>query len=106
MMIGKLDRRFFSPDDPLPPGDDAGSGTKKKVVCEFCECALSASGDVLRIGPKAKEFRSAEETIERLNKQIGKLDEEIAALKTEVETLRAAKPADVAPPARRGFLSE
>lgn len=89
--------------DPLPPGDgDANKRTK--ITCEFCECSLSASGDVLKIGGKAKAFRDSEGAIEKLNDRIAALETEAAQLKTDLEAARAAKPADT-PPARRGFLS-
>ncbi len=83
-------------DDPLPPPD--GTTTPRgKIVCEFCESSLSANGDALKLGGKAKAYRDSDRTIESLNDQIGARDLEIAALKTEIETLKAAKPADTAP---------
>jgi hypothetical protein len=93
-------------DDPLPPGDDSNTPRRSSsVVCEFCECKLSGAGEVLKLGGKAKAFRDSEGAIDKATERIAALETTIAELKTELETARATKPADVAPAGRRGFLS-
>lgn len=91
-------------DDPLPPGDDTGN-KRTRITCEFCESSLSASGDVLKIGGKAKAYRDSDSAIEKLNDRIAALDAEIVTLKSDLEAARATKPADVRP-SRGGFLSD
>ena len=91
------------PGDPLPKGDDERGPSS--LVCEFCECKVSRSGEVIKLGAKAKLFRDSDGQIEKLTDRISALDAEIAALKQDLEAARAVKPADVKP-ARSGFLSE
>ena len=104
MMIGKLDRRFFSPDDPLPPGDGGGNGPSS-LTCEFCDCRISRSGEVLKLGAKAKGFRDSDGQIEKLTDKIAGLEARIVELNSDLEAARAIKPADV-PKGRGGFLSD
>jgi len=89
--------------DPLPKGDD--DKTPTTLVCEFCECKISRSGEVIKLGAKAKAFRDSDGEIEKLTETIGKRDEQIAQLKTDLEAARSVKPADVVKPERSGFLS-
>ena len=67
---------------PAPP-------TGRNIVCEFCESKLAADGSVLKVGAAAREFRNADDKIERLKIQIGKLEADLAAAATENSTLRA-----------------
>jgi len=88
--------------DPLPKGDD-DDRKPTTLVCEFCECKVSRAGEVLKLGAKAKAFRDSETEIEKLTDTIAKRDEMIATLKSDLETARAVKPADVAKPAGGGL---
>ncbi len=90
--------------DPLPPGDDDRGGRASSLTCEFCDCRISKSGEVLKLGAKAKTFRDSESQIEKLTDTIAAREATIAELKTDLEAARAVKPADVKP-ARSGFLS-
>jgi DNA repair exonuclease SbcCD ATPase subunit len=82
---------------PPPPPDP---GRPRKITCEFCECDLGNSGEYKKLSDKAKGFREAEETIEKLNATISELRAEITALKAQI-------PAPVVGPqpegARRGI---
>ena len=82
--------------DPLPKGDDDDK-VPRSFVCEFCECKISRSGEVMKLGAKAKGFRDSEGEIEKLTDTIAKREAEIATLKSDLEAARAVKPADVKP---------
>lgn len=76
------------PDPPAELAPDvapaSGSGDRaagRGCTCEFCECRLTASGEVLRLGAKAKGFREHETTVEALKKQIDELTKERDILK-------------------------
>jgi hypothetical protein len=74
--------------DPLiDPGGNRGSQPEptrtRKIKCEFCECELGASGEYMRLSEKAKGLRKAEETIEELNKELGRTRTELEELKRQ-----------------------
>lgn len=100
-------KRFFSvqsplrfPDPIIPTGDPApdpmpapapapGSGS---IICEFCECTLARSGDVLKVGKRAKRMRDLEDDIEGRDRTIAEKDAEIATLRSRVAELEAKQP--------------
>jgi hypothetical protein len=59
------------------------------VKCDFCECRLTKRGQVYEVSEKAIVYRDEKETH---RKAVIKLDEEIAALRTQL----AAKDAEIA----------
>jgi hypothetical protein len=71
-----------------PPRIIAEPGRPKKITCEFCECELGASGEYKKLSDKAKLYRDAEETIERLQS-------ELVSLRADLTAARQATPAPV-----------
>lgn len=85
------------PDDPialLPATGDAvvpePRVRESRSNCEFCECQLTARGEVLKLSDKAKRFRDHGDREEALTQKI-------SALETELRTLRAEHAAIVKP---------
>jgi hypothetical protein len=62
--------------------------SRRKTVCEFCECQVTPNGEVIVIGEKAKNFRKHDEILEKRDAEIRRLTEEISALKAERDALR------------------
>lgn len=55
--------------DPILPGGDAPPAPRsesRKCICEFCECRVTASGEIISVGDKAKRFRKLEDENEKL----------------------------------------
>lgn len=80
-------------DDLLPPdtggGGDKGDKAPRQVTCEFCGCKLTRHGEIVKLGEDAKRMRKAEQTIEELTEQAGRLQSAGEAYQREAETLRA-----------------
>jgi hypothetical protein len=85
-------------DDPedLAPPSGAGAGSKR-ITCEFCECALANSGDVLRRSARAKALMELEEQaeaanteLEELRGRVSTLEQQLAAETRKVQELEAA----------------
>lgn len=60
-------------------GKERGGG--KSLTCEFCDCKLTADGEIIRMGAKAKTYRDSEDQIAKLSEKVTKLETELAALK-------------------------
>src|SRR5262245_9413763 len=80
------DRPVVLPPDQLTPPAPRKS---HPITCEFCECSLAPNGDIISMGPRAKELRKADEKIEALQEQVNVLTRERDELAT---ALRAAVP--------------
>ena len=81
------------PDDPLntdTPATPIPSRERRGCVCEFCECTLAPSGEVLKMGDAAKIFRKHEEIVEKKDNEITRLTAELAEAKRERDALKAA----------------
>lgn len=91
-------------DDPLStdPPVVLPEPSNRKCVCEFCGCQLTPRGEVLRMGEAAKNFRKHEEIVERKDKEIAKLNEELAAVKAERDALRPRTSTEGPTPRRIG----
>ncbi len=83
--------------DPLIPPDDAPPDTgrppappKRAIVCEFCECSLTPSGDYVSLSAKAKALRQQEEHIAALNDQISELTDERDQARRDLGDAQAA----------------
>jgi len=76
-------------------GEQLSPALSKRLTCDFCGCQLTPHGDVLKMGDDAKRYRDAADTIEKLERQI-------QALKDELRDARAALPPAV--PAKSGGL--
>ena len=86
------------PPDPPDPSPAPTGRRQTEVVCEFCECALTPSGEYIRLSDRAKELRGQGERIEALKAEIAErqtaLDEAIRALdeaRSKIAQLEAPK---------------
>jgi hypothetical protein len=59
------------------------------LECDFCHCKLTRTGEVYQVSAEAREFRDANE---KHKKQVEKLDEEMTKLREQI----AAKDAEIA----------
>lgn len=84
------------PNDPIIPAD----GARRGITCEFCECSLSASGEVLKKGTRAKALNALDDDNEKLRAKLATAETQIAALKTDLDAARTPAPAAT----RRGLL--
>lgn len=78
-------------DDPDPenlPPAGAGAAGSRRIVCEFCECSLANSGDVLKRSARAKELMKLEDTVETLTRELDEARTSAAALKTELDAAK------------------
>lgn len=103
MHTSPLGRLLLSPlcraeGDPLPPsvGDApdpapvARARQPERANCEFCECQLTARGEVLKFSDRAKKFRTQNETIERLERELTEARADAQRLKDEVAQLKTS----------------
>lgn len=74
-------------DEPLP-APTAGGGPRY-IECDFCHCKLTKGGEVYSVSEIARDYRDDKE---KHQKAVTKLDEEIAALRSQI----AAKDAEIA----------
>lgn len=91
------------PDTPAPaPPRVAGSGY---LECDFCHCKLTKTGEVYQVSETAREFRDEKE---KHLKHSAKMDEELAALRSQITAkeaeISALKGSPVAPKRRVGVL--
>lgn len=77
--------RTNEPEPPPPPAPR----DPKIIVCEFCKCEMVRDGGYLKLSDTAREYRDAGE---KHRKSIERLDEEIAALRSQI----TAKDAEIA----------
>ena len=93
--------------DPLstdPPVNNPNPPVARRgCTCEYCGSTLAPSGEVLRMGDKAKEFRRHEDIVDAKDKEITRLNAEIADLKAK---LTAANPSPARSSMRVGSLIE
>lgn len=90
-----------SPADPLlnaPP--PAPAPARSKLICEFCECQLTATGDAVKVSEKARVYMKSNEKIQELEGIIATLRNEKEELQRKLNEVSPA-----VPPARRGSLS-
>lgn len=84
------------PDDPLDTNLPANRPdpnppiSRRGCTCEFCDCQLAPSGEVLRMGDKAKNFRRHEEVVEKKDAEISRLQAEITDLKAKLQAAQGS----------------
>jgi hypothetical protein len=83
---------------PPPPARGASRPT-----CEFCECRLTHSGEVLEFSEKAKGFRKHSQTIEELNGTIATLRQEKETAEAKVRELEAGRSTSTS--SKKNFLA-
>jgi hypothetical protein len=88
--------------DPLP--SDATPRRAKPVVCEFCECRLTANGEVLSMSDRAKKLRDAEDDLRSVSEEAATLGARVKELEAKIAAA-AAPPADAPPPKKRELFS-
>jgi len=81
------------PSNTPPPdpngGDSAARERGKTLVCECCGSKLDRHGNLLRRGELAKNMIESEDTIEKMKKSLAKAEEVNAALRQEIDALKA-----------------
>lgn len=82
------------PSDPAPAPKPRATG---RIVCEFCECQLAPSGDVLARGDAAKKYLDLEDRLKAANARLDTAAETITELRASLA--EATKPA-----AKRGMF--
>lgn len=87
-------------DEPTIIEDVPGRKRATSVTCEFCECRLSAAGDVLQRSPKARALIDQDDAFAKATQKIATLDAKIAELQTELAARIAPVPTDK----KRGFI--
>lgn len=91
-----------NPDDRLPPVGEppnpnpapVRSGDMARPVCEFCECNLTHTGQVLKFSDKAKRYRRHDDTIEELNGKIATLETQLREARAKLAELEPRASAD------------
>lgn len=82
------------PENRLPPvGDPAPAPSPvrdARPVCEFCECQLTARGEVLKFSDKAKRYREHDTAVEKLHAKIADLETELRETKAKLAALTPA----------------
>jgi len=81
---------LLPPDPPEPPEPPAP--TRRKLVCEFCECPLAPSGEFLKLSEKAKAFRHQDDRIDQLHADLVSVREDVTAALKERDEARALVP--------------
>lgn len=71
-------------DDPTPTTE------RKGCTCEFCGSTLSANGDVIKRGDKARAMMDLEETAARTARDLDTATARVTELQAEVDRLKAA----------------
>ena len=72
-------------DDPITP-------SRNHLTCEFCECRLSSTGEVLSRSKKARAMIDLDDDNDKLRKKIADLEATITELRSENEQLKKADP--------------
>lgn len=70
-----------------PPVEPHAGTEHRKIICEFCQCRLAPSGEVLELGEKARRFRDHSDETEKLQKQIRELEGRVQSLNAKVAEL-------------------
>lgn len=73
-----------------PPDEQKETPRAKKLTCEFCDCRLSQSGEVIHRSEKAKSFMDLEKSKTELEGKLSTMQAELEETKTKL--LEATKP--------------
>lgn len=78
-----------------PPAPASAHPTKATGYhnCDFCDCRLTAGGEVMTLGDRAKKFQKLERINEEQAESLAKVEKECATLRAENATLKGEKPA-------------
>jgi hypothetical protein len=83
------------PDPNLPPVGDPPSPSamtsvpRRKICCEFCDCELVGSGEILKMSDTARGYRDLKEKHERLKADLADVEQKYTKEKTEHDALKA-----------------
>lgn len=84
----------MTPDPPPPPdllpGDDppAPAPRHRATVCEFCDCRLTASGEVLHFSEKAKRWRDGDLESAATAKKVAQLERDLETARSDLAALQ------------------
>ena len=74
------------PNDPPPSPRRAA-----RVTCDFCQCELAPSGDVLKMSDRARSMRDGDDEIKKRDKRVTELETEIAEHKRKIAELEGTR---------------
>lgn len=77
---------------PTPPTEPPTAPKKLRIECECCGSTLDRTGGLIKRGEMAKQMIEAEDTIASLKKSITKAEEQNAALRQEIDSLKSQIP--------------
>lgn len=77
------------PDDLAPPAS-VPAGGRQRIVCEFCECSLSNSGEVIKRSAKAKALIDLEEASADQAAALDTLRSDVAQLQGQLTDAKRA----------------
>lgn len=84
----RTEKHFADPVSDPPP---TPAPVPNKLTCEFCGCELSKNGDVLRRGEAATKFLKHDDVIAEKDREIARLNSELADVKRERDALAASQ---------------
>jgi hypothetical protein len=80
------------PDEIIPPTEVAVVApvvsSASTLRCQFCDCSLTASGEVLRMSKRAKDLRDFEDDLEDAKRQLHDLGEVNRQVQAELDELK------------------
>jgi|SRR5208283_3925432 len=82
------------PDDPLdtavPPIVPPSGREPREIVCQGCGCKLARNGDVLAVGEQHKKNLKHEDTLEKKDAEIARLQGELGEVKRQLDELKGS----------------
>lgn len=76
---------LLPPTDP-PPAPPEPAGRRRDLRCQFCECSLTATGDVLKMSDRAKALRDFEDDLQDCKRDLADARKELADTQQAIET--------------------
>jgi hypothetical protein len=80
------------------------------IKCDFCECKLTRTGEVIGMSEKARELRDEKERYDRriaeLERQLTEAKSDLNSCQVQLEQAQGSRtvPGTTSPATRRGFL--
>lgn len=79
---------------PAPPEHHERRAPQARPTCEYCQCKLTAHGEVLEFSDKAKRFRRIDQEIDELKVKLAAAEATVTELRaklTEASTVRESR---------------
>lgn len=85
------------PDDPLntdpnnpPRRDPPPDNAPRKIVCSACGCELARNGEIVATGETYKKFLKHDRDMEKKDEEIARLQSELTKAKDEIAALKGS----------------